>query len=85
MSEILPQTLETVEALQKATDKTIFFDYLFKGFHNAPITGMDVCLQRPLLATCSKYDNTIRIWNYKNPRCELLRMFSFKNKDTGLD
>ena len=40
--------------LKKASEKSIFFDYLFKGFHNAPITGMDVCLQRPLLATCSK-------------------------------
>lgn len=80
MNEILPQTLESVEALKKAKEKDIYFDYVFKGFHNAGITSMDVCLQRPLIATCSRMDNTIRVWNYKNPKCELLRMFSFKNK-----
>ena len=42
---------------------------------------MDVCLQRPLLATCSNEDSTIRIWNYKNFDCKLLRMFYFKVKE----
>lgn len=43
---------------------------------------MDVCLQRPLLATCSHEDSTIRIWNYKNFGCKLLRMFYFRLKES---
>lgn len=57
---------------------------MYKGFHNNPVTGMDVCLQRPLLATCSKEDSTIRLWNYKNYGCKLLRMFYFRIKDNSI-
>lgn len=42
---------------------------------------MDVCEQRPLVATCSQQDSTIRIWNYKNFGCKLLRMFYFKIRE----
>ena len=42
---------------------------------------MDVCLQRPLFATCSHHDSTIRIWNYKSFGCKLLRMFYFRLKE----
>lgn len=42
---------------------------------------MDVCLQRPLLATCSHEDSTIRLWNYKSYGCKLLRMFYFRIKE----
>lgn len=41
---------------------------------------MDICEQRPLIATCSQMDSTVRIWNYKNYGCKLLRMFYFKIK-----
>lgn len=44
---------------------------------------MDICLQRPLIATCSNFDSTIRIWNYINFRCELIRKFvTDENIDT---
>lgn len=56
---------------------------MYKGFHNNNITGMDLCMQRPLLATCSHDDSTIRIWNYKNFECKLLRMFYFRVKEIG--
>jgi cilia- and flagella-associated protein 57 len=36
---------------------------------------MDVCIQRPLLVTAS-VDQTIRIWNYSNYKCELTRAFA---------
>ncbi len=51
------------------------FEYLFNGFHSGAVTSLDVCLQRPLLVTCSKYDSSIRVWNYMNFKCELARKF----------
>lgn len=41
------------------------FDFLAQSFHSAPLTGMDVCLRKPLIATCS-LDRTVRVWNYEN-------------------
>jgi cilia- and flagella-associated protein 57 len=49
---------------QQQIHKTIKFDYLFDGFHAGPITSMDVCIQKPIIATACKKDSTIRIWNY---------------------
>ncbi len=78
ISELIPQVSDLLNDL---TDKEIVFEYLYKGFHNHPVTGMDLCKQRPLVATCSQQDSTIRIWNYKNFSCKLLRMFYFKIKE----
>ena len=76
MSSILPTTSEALE-LGSSTklQKEVKFDYLYNGFHFGSITSLDVCLQRPLIATCSKHDSTIRIWNYMNFKCELARKF----------
>jgi WD40 repeat protein len=32
-------------------------------FHSHPIFGMDVCLKKQIVATCSS-DRTVRVWNY---------------------
>lgn len=39
---------------------------------------MDVCLHRPIIATLSKAEKSIRIWNYKQPACELVKKFNGK-------
>ena len=57
-------------------ERVVKFDFVYEGFHSAPITHLDVCIQRPLIATCSKLDSTIRIWNYMDFRCELVRKFT---------
>lgn len=41
------------------------FDYLSQSFHHGPITGMDACVRKPIIATCS-LDKSVRIWNYEN-------------------
>ena len=41
------------------------FDYLSNSFHQGDITGMDVCIRKPIIATCS-LDKSIRVWNYEN-------------------
>ena len=39
------------------------YEYLVHPFHSRPITGMDVCIKKNLIATCSS-DKTVKIWSY---------------------
>ena len=39
------------------------FSEIICNFHSKGITGLDVCVRKPLLVTCSA-DGTIRLWNY---------------------
>jgi WD40 repeat protein len=50
------------------------------GFHSGAISQIDVAVQRPILATCSRDDSTVRLWNYFTYNCELARDF-FVDKD----
>ena len=76
MSSILPTTSEALELNNSSKiQKEVKFDYLYNGFHFGGVSALDVCLQRPLIASCSKHDSTIRIWNYMNFKCELARKF----------
>lgn len=50
--------------LNDDTTKEIKFELACKGFHSGAISSMDVAAQRPILATCSKQDSTVRLWNY---------------------
>ena len=38
------------------------------------MTGLDTCIRKQLLVTCSK-DKTVRIWNYVSRNCEILHQF----------
>lgn len=40
------------------------FEVLSQTFHNGQILGLDVCIRKPLIATCS-LDRSVRIWNYE--------------------
>jgi WD40 repeat protein len=40
------------------------FDILNYSNHHGSITGIDVCIRKPLIATCSS-DRSIRIWNFE--------------------
>lgn len=39
--------------------------------HDGPILAMDLCVHRPLIATCGS-DHTVRVWNYARRRCEVI-------------
>eukprot|EP01022_Parablepharisma_sp_SALTPOND_P035925 TRINITY_DN96_c4_g1_i1.p1 TRINITY_DN96_c4_g1~~TRINITY_DN96_c4_g1_i1.p1 ORF type:complete len:1190 (+),score=209.66 TRINITY_DN96_c4_g1_i1:7480-11049(+) len=43
---------------------------LISEFHSKGVIGLDVCVRKPLVVTCSE-DNTIRLWNYVEKRQEL--------------
>jgi len=36
---------------------------LISSFHSKPIFGLDVCIKKELVATCSS-DRTVRLWSY---------------------
>ncbi|EEY54552.1 WD domain-containing protein, putative [Phytophthora infestans T30-4] len=39
------------------------------------VTGMDVCVRKPLLVTCG-LDRTVRVWNYIDRTCEVVKRFN---------
>ena len=41
------------------------YDYLVHPFHSRGILGMDVCIKKNLIATCSM-DKTVKIWSYSS-------------------
>lgn len=45
-----------------------------EAFHRGSISGLDVCIRRPLIAT-SGTDKTVRIWNYVDKSVEVSRQF----------
>ncbi len=46
------------------------FDFVMGPFHRSEITGLDVCIRKELIATCSK-DKSVRIWNYAQKTHEI--------------
>ena len=50
------------------------FEMLSQPFHYDQITGLDVCIRKPLISTCS-LDRTVRIWNYENNSLDLTKEF----------
>ncbi|XP_036955577.1 cilia- and flagella-associated protein 57 isoform X2 [Acanthopagrus latus] len=50
------------------------FEFLSQSFHSKSITGLSVCIQKPLIATCS-LDHSVRIWNYETKVLELYKEF----------
>jgi hypothetical protein len=38
------------------------------------ITGMDVCIRKPLIITCG-VDKSLRVWNYLEKTCDLVKFF----------
>jgi len=66
----MPESVETCKKNGKWMDRLIKFEFVNKGYHFGAVTGLDICIQRPLFVTYSKYDNSIRVWNYHNFKCE---------------
>ncbi|KAI8930216.1 WD40-repeat-containing domain protein [Entophlyctis helioformis] len=50
------------------------FDSFAQPFHHNQITGMDTCIRKPLIVTCSS-DRSIRVWNYLETTSELVKYF----------
>ncbi|KAJ3295052.1 Cilia- and flagella-associated protein 57 [Borealophlyctis nickersoniae] len=50
------------------------FEPLTPPYHHGQITGMDLCIRKPLFVTCSS-DRSIRVWNYFALTCDLVKYF----------
>ena len=46
------------------------FDYVQGLFHKNEITGLDVCIRKQLIVTCSR-DKTVNILDYNNRSLEI--------------
>ena len=46
------------------------FDYVHCAFHTQEITGLDVCIRKQLIVTCSS-DRQVKIWNYVTKSLEI--------------
>ncbi|NXP07375.1 CFA57 protein, partial [Thinocorus orbignyianus] len=55
-------------------EKTTYFAYLNFPLHSASITGLDICIWKSILATCS-LDRSVRVWNYKTNTLELYKEY----------
>ncbi|NXP45592.1 CFA57 protein, partial [Heliornis fulica] len=55
-------------------EKAAYFEYLNFPLHSAAVTGLDICVWKPILATCS-LDRSVRIWNYKTNTLELCKEY----------
>ncbi|KAI8915085.1 quinon protein alcohol dehydrogenase-like superfamily, partial [Entophlyctis helioformis] len=51
------------------------FEVFSESNHHGAVTGLDLCIRKPLLVTCSP-DKSIRIWNYQTGTCELVKYFT---------
>ena len=59
----------------------IKYTLVANGFHQGEIWCMDICIQRPIIATLSKADSTIRVWNYDTGESELLKSYYSLQKE----
>mmetsp|Transcript_34022 Transcript_34022/g.25114 ORF Transcript_34022/g.25114 Transcript_34022/m.25114 type:complete len:172 (+) Transcript_34022:187-702(+) len=59
--------------LERPTDDTKY-EYLIYPFHSRAVHGMDVCIKKEQVVTCS-IDKSVRIWNYKEKRLEICEVF----------
>ncbi|XP_075995968.1 cilia- and flagella-associated protein 57 [Genypterus blacodes] len=50
------------------------FEFLSQTFHSKAVTGLSVCIRKPLIAT-SSLDRSVHIWNYHTKMLELYKEF----------
>lgn len=70
--------------MERANDDVVY-DYLVYPFHSRPIEGMDICIKKQLVATCSS-DRTVKVWSFTNSlgfQLEIDQHFSEDAKSIG--
>ncbi|XP_018608707.1 cilia- and flagella-associated protein 57 [Scleropages formosus] len=64
----------TLSSAEMSKGEQAHFEFLSHSFHSGVITGLSVCIRKPLVATCS-LDHSVRIWNYDTNTLELYKGF----------
>ncbi|KAF4674972.1 WD repeat domain 65 [Perkinsus chesapeaki] len=58
----------------KETASKGVLELLLAPLHTGPITGLSMCVRKPLVATCG-VDRSVRIWNYMERTCDIAKTF----------
>jgi hypothetical protein len=66
--------IANIDILKESDDH---YQFVGAGYHSQAITGIDVCVRKPLVATCG-LDKSVRIWNYLDHTCEVHKTFQDK-------
>ncbi|XP_028832352.1 cilia- and flagella-associated protein 57 isoform X2 [Denticeps clupeoides] len=64
----------TLTCVEDSRGEEAHFEFLSHSFHSDTITGLSICVRKPLAATCS-LDHSVRIWNYESKALELCKDF----------
>ncbi|XP_062337115.1 cilia- and flagella-associated protein 57-like [Osmerus eperlanus] len=64
----------TLSSAEMSKGERAHFEFLSHSFHSNVITGLSICIRKPLIATCS-LDHSVRIWNFENNVLELSKEF----------
>ncbi|XP_056146428.1 cilia- and flagella-associated protein 57-like [Lampris incognitus] len=64
----------TLSSTETSKDEQAHFEFLSCSFHSKPITGLSICIRKPLIATSSR-DHSVRIWNFETNVLELYKEF----------
>ncbi|XP_070706449.1 cilia- and flagella-associated protein 57 [Pempheris klunzingeri] len=64
----------SLSSVETNKEEHLQFEFLSQSFHSKSITGLSICIRKPLVAT-SSLDHSVRIWNYETKVLELYREF----------
>ncbi|XP_070759353.1 cilia- and flagella-associated protein 57 isoform X2 [Enoplosus armatus] len=64
----------SLSSVETNKEEHAHFEFLSQSFHSKSITGLSVCIRKPLAAT-SSLDRSVRIWNYETKVLELYKEF----------
>ncbi|KAM4587838.1 cilia- and flagella-associated protein 57 isoform 2-T2 [Odontesthes bonariensis] len=64
----------SLSSADTSREEQLHFEFLSQPFHSNSITGLSICIRKPLVATCS-LDRSVRIWNYETKELELYKEF----------
>ena len=58
------QLIKVTANLERLSEPDLLvYDFLMFPFHSRQICGLDICIKKKIIATCS-LDKTIKIWSY---------------------
>uniref|UniRef100_A0A4W5P762 Cilia and flagella associated protein 57 n=1 Tax=Hucho hucho TaxID=62062 RepID=A0A4W5P762_9TELE len=64
----------TLSSAEMSKGEQVQFEFLSHSFHSGSITGLSICIRKPIIATCS-LDQSVRIWNVETNTLELYKEF----------
>ncbi|KAL6489815.1 hypothetical protein MHYP_G00001600 [Metynnis hypsauchen] len=73
----------TLSSAEMSKGEQAQFEFLSHSFHSSVITGLSICMRKPLIATCS-LDHSVRIWNFETNALELYKEFQEESYSVAL-